>query len=953
MADDHPSAHAPPAVHPTTTETSMDRHQADYDWQWLLLVMFMLTLCILRVVVYLITDQFYTTLWAGLLLWVVFGGHKCLQAPVWLREPTGSKSAQSTCDCSCKTIQRSVNTGPASGLSYSPVILGHDYAPQEPIIKGAENAFSSLIPVQGHALQEPTFKIAHNSCSPVFSIQVHAPEKHDTNSSDASLPPVMAYSVTAPVDDLNNSKNAASSPVTIETDSIVGPERGDEMLKDDSLSLPAADGSKEGKEEDENGLIVPDLCDARDARRMLAELDGFSPPPMSGPSSTLVDRPDLCNVSDVNDARRMLAELDALSSSSSGPSSAPADREKLGEELRAFLAQPPVPIAWSLPSSASAAVAADEQLVATLDSSEDARGATSDEGEARAGNEVEDEDETEYGTSGPWELVLYRPSSTSSSSRPSDGASRSHESDFSRASAPVSSPSTVPSSVGSFSLDEHVTKLGHCPELPMSGAGLQRLLKEHGNPTFYEGKDNAIYTHFFASRELFADVESVYSEGESEASLATTVISTWCRPVADDTADAKHMINVLQDYVPIPWIEADVEAFCRRREGMTGLCIAVRKLETLLWQHKSTNFFGVPRYVFENLHDVIDFQMSLTRRRREDALLVTSKELLAGCRLYLTDAQTVEINEGCCEYTRKDKNGVRCDTLLYLESLTDPEARRPNVVPQWLETTDEAGFYDPNAFLPCICGHAALEVLEIFRSTSDVGPDVAYEVLQHDDEGYELTLLSEDALHADRNQKAIESAHYDDPAICPRSQKFPQTCGLHAIQTNSPWILIDGVDDLNAALVNNNNDLPVPGFTDMLEYPNWLRLHRGFREIPHAELPPRCHHGYLHPPFTDHCMECFPSGEHDDCKECEAHKAARDIKESPVKELQWKDEQAQWNDYQIMKLRQSQTWEVQKMQEMEASAGTSDDLWEGWPPLQIIIDEYPGILGQQTQGNFF
>ena len=120
---------------------------------------------------------------------------------------------------------------------------------------------------------------------------------------------------------------------------------------------------------------------------------------------------------------------------------------------------------------------------------------------------------------------------------------------------------------------------------------------------------------------------------------------------------------------------------------------------------------------------------------------------------------------------------------------------------------------------------------------------------------------------------------------------FNQLCDLHAIPTNLQWILMDGVDNLNAVLVGPGDGMPVPGFKKLNKYPDGYRMPQGFKDdiaqgfendTLYRYRLPRCEHGDRHPPFADHCVLCFPGGEHGDCAECSAHPELPEIMEDPV-----------------------------------------------------------------------
>src|SRR5690242_18469175 len=426
-------------------------------------------------------------------------------------------------------------------------------------------------------------------------------------------------------------------------------------------------------------------------------------------------------------------------------------------------------------------------------------------------------------------------------------------------------------------------------------ARLFNLNRIHGNPFFHEGPLDDVLQIAWDRRHC--EVNSVYNLGEISSNF-TGLASFPDRSVSADKEDISCMLQNVR-----PWLPPALHSYLdnggilevnKARNGMTGLNMLGEELE-LLWHQQRPLIINGEAISVTDLNIIHAFQKSQTRSFRPACPPGLQGQLTPQSthRQYLTDEQVIRINQGCVEYTECDNSGYNCETLRELEHHPDHAgAKIENPVLGWLEGQKGVNFYDANDYLPCRCGSQALQ--NHLNSRHEIEP--GFDPRSHGHGVPALRYLGDHALDHDRQRKADHEAHFGRTADLRRSQDIAQECDLHAVPTNNLWILVDDVENLNDALIGSNNDLPVPGFTELIKYPPGFRMPQGFCEIAHRLLPPRCQHGYLHPPFADHCMGCFPNGDnHDDCAECVAHGAVPAIIQNPFAERQYEAMCADWD----------------------------------------------------------
>ncbi|OSS53497.1 hypothetical protein B5807_01091 [Epicoccum nigrum] len=387
---------------------------------------------------------------------------------------------------------------------------------------------------------------------------------------------------------------------------------------------------------------------------------------------------------------------------------------------------------------------------------------------------------------------------------------------------------------------------------------LDNLMKIHGHPTFHEG-------NLF---EVWYDEEKFDEEypGMSED------IQSLIRPISHDEKDVKFMMEVLRAHLP----GANLP---RSRKDFDGLNLRITEIG-LLWARHNGDF--------ANLEAVHNSEKEKTRRRRLAAPPGLPNNRPSVYREFLSERHLVDLNEGCIDYGVTIADAAKSKFLSGLNNRPDMndslEDKSGNQVPPWLDGVEEEQLNDPNAYLPCECGKSALATHLMHRRKDEAGTYRCPEDYQPP----KLTFLSEEALKEDVERKVLEEAHSNALAECPRATTFRQTCDLHAVPTNLPWILMDGVEDLNAILVGPGDDLPVPGFKNRTKYPDGYSMPQFFYDNIESltkQRLPRCEHGKKHPHFADHCVHCFPNGEHhDDCAEYSAHVDVREIMKDPYKE---------------------------------------------------------------------
>ncbi|KAH6633145.1 hypothetical protein C7974DRAFT_375273 [Boeremia exigua] len=461
-------------------------------------------------------------------------------------------------------------------------------------------------------------------------------------------------------------------------------------------------------------------------------------------------------------------------------------------------------------------------------------------------------------------------------------------------------------------------------------AHLSELLRVHGNITFHEGPLNEVVLS--ARNRQYLESKSLYDPGET-ASNFTGIATYPGRPVAADREDIHFMLQMvwfsleksIQDRVD----RDGTFEWSRSRHGITGLNIFASHLELLWHQQKPPVIDGLAHPVTD-FRSIYKYEMYRARSFRPACLPGFEKR--HDSRWYLNDEEAIKINQGCLDFSEPELDAEQSETLHGLNGHPDyAGAEVTNPVLGWLDDMDRAnGFYDANAYLPCACGQKAL--YDHLASRYSVEP--GYNPTRYAHEAPQLQHLDDAALDQDRQRKAQEEAHFSGTTSFPRSQTIAQDCNLHAIPTNRPWILMGAFDDPNEALAGTSNDLPVPGFPNLTKYPPGFRMTRGFQELKHDCLPPRCKHGYLHPPFTEHCMGCFPDGEqHDDCSECEAHAAACGLERDASFEKCYEEISVEWNTEQF-----EHAYKREKFQEAcvvweKEHASDPNPRFSGLPPL--------------------
>jgi hypothetical protein len=470
---------------------------------------------------------------------------------------------------------------------------------------------------------------------------------------------------------------------------------------------------------------------------------------------------------------------------------------------------------------------------------------------------------------------------------------------------------------------------------PITPEELDRMTKAHGNISFCIGP------LWVAEAMQIPDVRSYYLDFEDKGKVPADIEP---RPISADGKDIDFMLECLGDKVPAAiqrLLPDNVDILHQTRNGKTGSNMHMAELTERYFQE----YHRLP-----NLQAVRLFEQERTRRQRFELVpgvgetpesrqafdtlpgvemtqerfdLLPEMDEFSMYRNFLTNDQEVKL--GNADYlesvhARDDEVKAGDDKVHPKDDEEEPKvlnrlknhpdhdgAALPNLVLPWLDGIDELGLYEPNAHLPCDCGKAALAVHSESRHMVEPGlyfcrPD-GYEAPQ-------LTLLSESALREDRQRKQLEDNDPSAPVGYMRTQQIYQICDLHAITTNKPYVLTDGIDDLNEALVTTGDGLPVPGFWKLTKYPPGFTMPFGFLDFEYNGRPPRCRHGNLHPPFVDHCMLCFPTGEHDgDCSECDGHEHASALKLAGTEDNGMDAAGEQWDRHQLKKIRAAAIWE--------------------------------------------
>ncbi|KAJ8118763.1 hypothetical protein OPT61_g322 [Boeremia exigua] len=464
---------------------------------------------------------------------------------------------------------------------------------------------------------------------------------------------------------------------------------------------------------------------------------------------------------------------------------------------------------------------------------------------------------------------------------------------------------------------------------------LFKVLMDYGSLKFCEGPLHEVaMSAWIQSNE---ETETIANAGVTSSNFSG-IMSLPGRPLCNDKHDLETLLTMLRPWLPMDIQQhlkhGDITEMARLREDITGLNVHSRRLE-LLWHQCRTPVVNGAAITVTDISVIYMYEMFRTRNFRPACPpgIAAIPSLTSSFRHYLTDEEEIKINQGCVEHIACEEHAYKCRSLQLLEQHPGHAgAQRGNPVPDWLEDVIEDELYDAHAYLPCTCGEKALND----HITSRYNVEPGYDPSQYAYDVPRLFYLGDDALDQDRQRKEGEDAYFGHTVGFPRSQKFAQDCELHAVPTNKPWILMDGLDDPNCALVGSNNDLPVPGFTELTKYPPGFRMARGFRELEHSALPPRCKHGYLHPPFADHCMGCFPSGEnHENCSECEAHDAVRAIIDDPSKEREYEEIRKDWDRAQFEHARKFEEYE--KIHVANAKHTANNTLYfSGWPSARCV-----------------
>lgn len=492
---------------------------------------------------------------------------------------------------------------------------------------------------------------------------------------------------------------------------------------------------------------------------------------------------------------------------------------------------------------------------------------------------------------------------------------------------------------------------------------LECLKLQHGSPKFYEGPLNDVPN--LAWRQQLEQIRGEHCSPPSDfdnfdawtgwPSLPGRPVSAdekdikfilekVAKFVYDDPSDLEHKLQHFRHLISSDLLAAfssnGIPNLSRMRNHWTGSSSFIPQLERLFHQLFPQDFSGVDSKL--STFTVVQLQMLSTRRHRKECPpgLGMIQNLTPDYTRYITGSQGVTINRGASEYAFNEGAYRELDGELEYEYSTlaklqrSPDhggAKLSNPVLHWLDTWSDDGFYDPNAYLPCNCGQDALDAHHEYRFSVEHDYDPSKRVSCVPS----LISLEEDALKADQQRKAEDKAS-DSPPVYPRSQTIFQSCELHTVVTDHPWILLDGVDDPNEALVGDS-ELPAPGFWYEEKYPADFRVPRGFMARRFDELLPRCKHGQLHPPFVDHCVRCFPDGKHEeDCAECDAHAIVRQVINNPREESTVETKRKTQDGDQKGRAQKDAMIEKFYQHQEELTALHSNNYWEGWPSFTAL-----------------
>ncbi|KAJ4317424.1 hypothetical protein N0V94_004956 [Neodidymelliopsis sp. IMI 364377] len=390
-------------------------------------------------------------------------------------------------------------------------------------------------------------------------------------------------------------------------------------------------------------------------------------------------------------------------------------------------------------------------------------------------------------------------------------------------------------------------------------------------PAFFEGPLDSVRVS-----KRFAGLQGVFYVTDQQQPSYTLDEDSECgwsddRSVAGDKLDIDWMLylssktfpdELMQQLIAAPHPDASLA-----RYEQSGLNIMGEYVE-LQW-----HIYNNPEGSFGSLNQVCAFQKARAQRHRPACPqdLRWSCDPNSNSRPYLTGKEMVIINEGVCDYIA-ECDGELSDFIAYLRKSSDHmKAEATNPVPHWVDQIDQNDLLDPHDFAPYACGGKAMEELLLYREESEPG----YPTQESSTSFFEPSFLSVDVLDEeyDRKEQEKEALLIDIP---PRCREIVQVCDVHAVPTNNIWVLIDSCfEDPNRRIVPECGSLPVPGMLTRTSYPPEFHITPGFLQVPFERLVPRCEHGHLHPPALEFCPECFPSGQHRDCLECESHPVLR------------------------------------------------------------------------------
>lgn len=375
-------------------------------------------------------------------------------------------------------------------------------------------------------------------------------------------------------------------------------------------------------------------------------------------------------------------------------------------------------------------------------------------------------------------------------------------------------------------------------------------------------RDNAL------QQVVYMDDDQPLSECPTNEDSATSGSD---RSVAGDNDDIDWMHYLLQSSLPEPFEQRLLAGASRAtlgvvRHGRNGINVAVQDLETL-W-HAVKN----PDGPFASLAAVCAYQKQLAQQHRP-ACAQDSRPCLgpnSGLRAYLSGEEMAVINEGIGEYGSEPVafQSVPDSVFSFLRgSPKYAKSKASNTVFGWVDQINQNKILDPFAFYPCACGYKVMD--EVLEYRKELEPN--YPTEETCTSLFELNCHGMDELDDDYDLKEQMDASFRTETP-PRCRDIIQHCDIHAIPTNSIWILLDSsAGDVKDQLAATNSSLPAPGMLAFTSYAPDFRITPGFMQVSYETLPPRCKHGHLHRPAFEFCLGCFPTGQHYNCVECEDH----------------------------------------------------------------------------------